>query len=1002
MVFIIINIFISWIFFIYYVFLQKYLIKKYTEKTDNSKLFLVYWIDYNIIIFVLLLISILFTIHLIIYGEEKSEINEYNILSIIFNKYFPLLFSTNFIIDIMLSFHLLLKIHKMKIIKNKYYSITDIHNFFKKINLMSHYTIIRHLIFLVITYVINLIIVISKNIIGNYIYLNLYQICLLITTSILMLILSNRNKSLIGYQICLKNNIVEKIYNNNKMKLIASIEYLLYKFINDLLLNIPYIIKIFYNYKQKYCYYYYFYSIMFTGFLYLFFFGEMLLFIDSTNYTLLPCALKFLFFTKCFNFYFGDGKKIITQILKKDNTDIFNYNIYFNKSRMFNTQEDFINQLNGINGYSKTNISSIYDITETINEDNYNEKNNGVINQVKTIETITQTLTKNTDEKIKEIEKQKIKKEVEYSPCNFFIIFKLIYLYFNSNINVYEKAKKNAEENGFLSDNTNSNSNSNSNLNKSSTQKFYGRFSNNFNFGNGKRKSIINIKEKIDLLNKTEINDNSHDNQLESMKIYNIDEVMGCIQEYGMKTIFLKYLSKNMIKNDKNKNINNNNSKNKNIEIEIDDNLFLPDFVKDTFIIKNNNHNKSDSNINKKTLLENDSYHININYNSSSYKFKIESLMNFVLLDLFPFYEIDIKDILNSLSIDNNMHLFEIFFWKKYEDKNFNSYYTYDSFLNFEIYDNNFLSYEQLKTFMTNYKKYFLDKISNFGYTYLPLILGIFNITYLSYNKVIILYRNPLAFTPNISFHYWLKFIFSDDSEKLETSTNNNSNNNNNIVDINEVEVKNNIKLNKDDYLDTIKILDEDLTFLNQVNYNLDFKLNLFILNNINKTDIEDDIINNQEQKNKNNISQSINLMNIIRNTDLFPGNNPFDIYHFKNKIFGSESLCFLENLYRSDLINNSYILKIYFCEIFKKKIFDKSFDNKTVKNSNRNSKSSLNIINDTEIKNSKSKNKINLSSSSSSFENAIKENNQKLSENIKNKLLKKIGKSKKKLFEED
>ena len=993
MVFIIINTFISLIFFIYYVFLQKYLIKKYTEKTDNSKLFLVYWIDYNIVILVLLLISILFTIHLFINGEEKSEINGYIILSTIFNKYFPFIFSTNFIIDIMVSFHLLLKINKIKIIKNKYYGITEIHNFFKKINIMSHYTIIHHLILLLITYIINIIIIISKNIIDKDFYIYLYQIFLLITTGIFMLILSNRNKSLIGIQIFFKNNVVEKIYNNNKMKLIASIEHLLYKFINDLLLYIPYILKIFYNDKQKYYYYHYFYSIMFTGFLYLFFFGEMLLFIDRTNYTLLPCVLKFLFFTKCFNFYFGDGKKIITQFLKKDNTDIFNYNIYFNKSRMFNTQEDLINQLNGINGYSKTNISSIYDITETMNEDN--DKNNEIINQVKTIETITQSQIKNIDEKLKEKQKQKI----EYSPCNFFIIFKLIYLYFNSNINVYEKAKKNAEENGFLSDNTNSNSNSNTNLNKSSTQKFYGRFSNNFNFSNGRKKSIINIKEKIDLLNKTEINDNNHDNQLESMKIYNLDEVMGCIQEYGMRTIFLKYLSKNLIKNDKNKNANNNSKVKKN-EIIIDDNLILPDFVKDTFIIKNNsiknNLNKSYSNINKKSLLDNDSNNININDISSSYKFNIESLMNFVLLDLFPFYEIDIKDILNSLSIDNNMHLFEIFFWKKYEDKNFNSYYTYDSFLNFEIYDHNFLSYEQLKAFMTNYKKYFLDKISNFGYTFLPLILGIFNITYLSYNKVIILYRNPLAFTPNMSFHYWLKFIFSDDSEKLETSTINNSNNNN-IVDINEVEVKNNIKLNKDDYLDTIKILDEDLTFLNEVNYNLDFKLNLFILNNINKTDIEDDIIN------KNNISQSINLMNIIRNTDLFPGNNPFDTYHFKNKIFGSESLCFLENLYRADLINNSYILKIYFCEIFKKKIFEKKFYNNNAKNSNRNSKSSLNIINDNEIKNSKSKNKINISSSSSSnFENAVKENNQKLTENIKNKLLKKIGKSKKNLFEED
>ena len=136
----IINTFISFIFFIYYVFIQKYIINRYTEKTDKSQLFQVYWLDYNIIIFFLLSISILFTINLYINDQiDNINVNDNNILNIIFSKYFPFLFSTNFIVDIMLSIHLLLKILKIKKIKNKYYSIKDIRKYFSVLDFIVGY-----------------------------------------------------------------------------------------------------------------------------------------------------------------------------------------------------------------------------------------------------------------------------------------------------------------------------------------------------------------------------------------------------------------------------------------------------------------------------------------------------------------------------------------------------------------------------------------------------------------------------------------------------------------------------------------------------------------------------------------------------------------------------------------------------------------------------------------------------------------------------------------------
>lgn len=954
MVFKMINLFISLIFFIYFLFLQIYLLTQYIKKNISNKLNLVYWIDYNIMILFLLLASIYITFDLYINGENDKDLNSQVLYS---NNYFPLLFESNLIVNIIISFQLLLKIKRMKT-KYKHFDIKKMKKFIKKVDIMNIYKTIPHLIIIFSTnLLITLIIFYSDYFMekeNKLLFINLIHIFLFFSNIIIVLILSNRNKSLIGHQIYFKNNLVEKLYNNNKIKLVASIEHLLNKFIFDLLLTIPCIIKIFYNLNILV----YFYSFIFSGFLYLFFFGAMLLSIDSANFTLIPCTLKFLFCTKHFNFYFGDGKKIISKIFEPDNIDIFNYNTYFNKSKIFNSQEDFINKLNGINGYSETTISSLFEgneiLTDTF-EDNINKNDEQ---------------NKKIDEKIKEVEKQMIKKEKEYGPCNFFIIFKLIYLYYNTNIEYYNKIQKSAEEDGFFTEN-----NLNSNKIKYSPQKINGRITYSRSTNNLKS-NINNIKEKINTLNKSQYN------QLISYKIFNINEIMGNIQEYNMKTIFIKYLSKNFDKINESKKNNNYNLNQKGKINEFDFSISFPsEIMKDSRITKNT--------IKSMPLLLNDNEN---NYNDDSpslYEFKIESLMNNDLIDLFPFYEINVNDILNSLDVNNNMHLFDIFFWKKNDDKNFNSYYTYDSFLNLEIYDNKFLSYDQLKLFINNYKTYILDKISNFGFTFLPLIIGIFNISYLSYNKIIFLLKNPLAFTPDFSFHYWLKFIFCEESEKMESSTNNNE-----IADINEIEAKNNLKLNKEEYLDAIKILDSDFKFLNNANFNLDYKLNLFILNNDQNSNYEDNIINNQENINNNNkdknenINENANLMNIIRNTDLFPGNNSFGPYNFKKKFYGSESISFLENLYISDLDDNNYIFKIYFSEIFKKKNIDnKSKNNEKNNNGGRNSQGMFN----------------NQFTNFNNVEagNEIQENNQNLCKNIKAKILKMIGKSENNIFEE-
>ena len=70
----------------------------------------------------------------------------------------------------------------------------------------------------------------------------------------------------------------------------------------------------------------------------------------------------------------------------------------------------------------------------------------------------------------------------------------------------------------------------------------YGKFNISY-CSSGRKISLSNIKEKINGLNRSDIE------QLSSFKIFNINEVMGNIQEYNMKTLFIKYLSKNLDKN---------------------------------------------------------------------------------------------------------------------------------------------------------------------------------------------------------------------------------------------------------------------------------------------------------------------------------------------------------------------------------------------------------------------------------------------------------------------
>ena len=188
------NILISIIFLIYNVFIIKYVVALFTKQKSNNNLILVYWLDYIIIIFSLFIISILFTIDLYINDNSKKASN---VLVIDSDDFFPLLFESNFIIDILLSIQLLIKIRKMKKIKLKYLELIKMNKFIEKLDILSNYKIIQHLTLLLISYLINIfIIIISDYAIDKEkknLFIKLFQIILFVLTITIMLFLREVN-----------------------------------------------------------------------------------------------------------------------------------------------------------------------------------------------------------------------------------------------------------------------------------------------------------------------------------------------------------------------------------------------------------------------------------------------------------------------------------------------------------------------------------------------------------------------------------------------------------------------------------------------------------------------------------------------------------------------------------------------------------------------------------------------------------------------------------------
>ena len=374
--------------------------------------------------------------------------------------------------------------------------------------------------------------------------------------------------------------------------------------------------------------------------------------------------------------------------------------------------------------------------------------------------------------------------------------------------------------------------------------------------------------------------------------------------------------------------------------------------IKDIGVLKSSmklEQNEIFTSIEEKELLEDLKKKLNIK--NEKFECYLNSLSSSELIKLFPFFQMNIGAILKSLNPSRNLKVFNKFVERNNNAKNNfiienidnrisikslvnrknsieqkkdekeiekNLYYTHDLYLMYEIYDiENFPNISEIEKIMSEYNKYLIKTAKNMNYSFLPLILGIFNIKIYDTNKIIVLYRNPLYFTNFNHFNHWINFYITEEPEKIKVSSLFND-----VIDVNEIEIKNTLKLSESDYEEIKKNIKNDYSFLKKIK-NIFPIIHLFIgdENNLEKIDRSSlKIKRNNNQFFENSIlgdlsieNNTLGLVDILDNNYFFSNANDFveNIDFEENSLFDKEYFCSNENTF--------WIIKIYFTSLFRK-----------------------------------------------------------------------------------
>ena len=318
--------------------------------------------------------------------------------------------------------------------------------------------------------------------------------------------------------------------------------------------------------------------------------------------------------------------------------------------------------------------------------------------------------------------------------------------------------------------------------------------------------------------------------------------------------------------------------------------------------------------------------------------FKIESLSSDAFFELFPFYQISIQNIIKELNPSDNKKIYNILRNRKNQDNtNINKnklnknnteiesennlFYTYNSLLMMEVYEpEEFISFDELKKFTLSYGTYLIETIKNINYTFIPLILGVFNIEICGENKVVILYRNPLYFSNFNHFNHWINFYITEGPEKIKVSIFQNE-----LIDLNEIEIKNSLKMNEADYEEILNNLKNDFNFFMKMNIQVYPIINLFIGDEnsgggppFNNDANESSLIGDTSLQ-QNNLSGLLNNLDdggLINNNfkNINNSNKELD----KDNLYDTEANSLVDKEYYSMTGNSIHTLKIYFTHFFR------------------------------------------------------------------------------------
>ena len=723
----------------------------------------------------------------------------------------------------------------------------------ENINIVSIYNTLHHIIQYVICLIVNggviyalhLVIIIPNESESDKnkfnIMNNVYIVIPTLIEMLLMMVLCSKYQALTKLYVNSKSFVNQKILIKTRKKISLVIEHLLYKILFDFVLKIA-IIPDINNNRNEYQTYKAFKVLIrcFIYILYIIFSGSLFLTIDYKNGNFIPSCTGKCFFLSHFKYQFNLNNKQ-TSLYKPIKLNMkaiqSEASSLLDDSNVLYQSTDSIGDSNYPNSFtSNTQLSNTRDAKiKNISRKGYNKD-----------ESISVISYMNTEEK-------------EYLPCNFYMLYKILYMYYKRNEKIFLNVEKMVEDEGIPFKQVD-------NLKSQQTQQ-------------DKRTA------RIDNINRISRISISHRSKVTLGEKFTLQQLMNSINDKIIQEEFIKHLVMNVhnVNNNNNDNINNNNK-----------------YLNNDLISSINN---------KIQPLDLDEI-----------KFTVESLFREDLFELFPFYQINIGDVLHSLEIGNNKKLCEQFYKEKEKDPLFNDYYTKDMLLKFEIYDKNAIKVETMRTFIKNYKEYLLTKLTNFSYTFLPLIIGVFNVNYLSYNKIVILYRNPLSFSPLFNFNYWLTFCFTDNTNTDKTIS---SSKVNEALDLNEIEVKNNVVLNEDEYNETESVLTADLEFMKAQGYEMDCKLNLFVLNDVNKNESTFNFEKSGEQISNANVQQDGGMdvnnkfENLLRDTNLF-GENVVSNVKKARKFFGSDVVSLLEKIFLNNVVENKYVFKVYFSEVFK------------------------------------------------------------------------------------